>query len=276
MFVFVHVIMSFHVSLFPFEVATAPARPGSSWRRCRSAPWAAMSQGARYGGEKQCWKVECWRPHLSPGLRQWRQDLQLRVRAEAGWLLPGEEAGPELRVRNAEDRGDHHHDHDQYDCHYHHQVSYPGACREPCAGMESLGQFQAFGSPATNYGEIEKWRKLFRTIYASYVVTFQMPFLITAQVQIPTEIQIVPILRDLVRSCQSYPSFNCQASVFTISSGARQCCGAGAWSTRGPRPAVRQDLTSASESEILFCSKEILQIKYQTLDAWLTSHNYLP
>ena len=103
---FVDVIkMSFHVSLFLFEVATAPARPGSSWRRCRSAPLAATSQGARYGERDTVLVNWIFSLCLSPGLWQWRQDLQLRVRAEAGWLLPGEEAGTELRVRNAQDRG---------------------------------------------------------------------------------------------------------------------------------------------------------------------------
>ena len=97
--------MSFHFPLFLFEVATAPARPGSSWRRCRSAPLAATSQGARYGERDTVLVNWIFSLCLSPGLWQWRQDLQLRVRAQAGWLLPGEEAGTELRVRNAQDRG---------------------------------------------------------------------------------------------------------------------------------------------------------------------------
>ena len=33
------------------------------------------------------------------------------------------------------------------------EVDYYGSCRDPCPGMQSLGQFQAFGARATNYGE---------------------------------------------------------------------------------------------------------------------------
>jgi hypothetical protein len=32
------------------------------------------------------------------------------------------------------------------------EISYPGPCRSPCAGMEELGQFEVFGSQATNSG----------------------------------------------------------------------------------------------------------------------------
>ena len=33
-------------------------------------------------------------------------------------------------------------------------MAHPGPCSEPCAGMSSLGHFQAWGAPATNYGEL--------------------------------------------------------------------------------------------------------------------------
>ena len=42
------------------QVATAPARPGSSWRKCPSAPWAATRQGARYEGEKIDMQEKLW------------------------------------------------------------------------------------------------------------------------------------------------------------------------------------------------------------------------
>ena len=32
------------------------------------------------------------------------------------------------------------------------EVSHPGPCKSPCPGMETLGQFQAFGVRATNFG----------------------------------------------------------------------------------------------------------------------------
>ena len=32
------------------------------------------------------------------------------------------------------------------------EISHPGPCRSPCAGMEELGQFEVFGSRATNSG----------------------------------------------------------------------------------------------------------------------------
>ena len=34
------------------------------------------------------------------------------------------------------------------------EVSHTGPCKSPCPGMESLGQFQAFGVRATNFGEL--------------------------------------------------------------------------------------------------------------------------
>ena len=34
------------------------------------------------------------------------------------------------------------------------EVSHTGPCKSPCPGMESLGQFQAFGVRATNFGKI--------------------------------------------------------------------------------------------------------------------------
>ena len=33
------------------------------------------------------------------------------------------------------------------------EVSHSGPCTTPCPGMESLGQFQAFGVRATNFGK---------------------------------------------------------------------------------------------------------------------------
>ena len=33
------------------------------------------------------------------------------------------------------------------------EVAHPGPCVSPCPGMEGLGQFQAFGVRATNFGE---------------------------------------------------------------------------------------------------------------------------
>jgi hypothetical protein len=33
-------------------------------------------------------------------------------------------------------------------------VAHAGACEEPCAGMEGMGQFRAFNSRATNSGQI--------------------------------------------------------------------------------------------------------------------------
>jgi hypothetical protein len=35
-------------------------------------------------------------------------------------------------------------------------VAHAGACEEPCAGMEGMGQFQAFNRRATNSGGTEK------------------------------------------------------------------------------------------------------------------------
>ena len=212
--------------------------------RVRRGLWLLRGQGMRgkisltniIWVKKICPKNICHlkKIFVSPGMWQWWKDLQLRVRAEAGWLLQSQETGKELWVRNAQDWGDHHHYH--YHCyHYHHcQVSYPGACREPCAGMDSLGHFQAFGSPATNYGENYKRENDFSN-HGTSTNYFRK-----------SETRVIPILLwELVR-CH----FNCQDSVFTISSAARLCCAPEECSTREPRPAVRLDLTSASESEI--------------------------
>ena len=35
-------------------------------------------------------------------------------------------------------------------------VAHAGACEEPCAGMEGMGQFQAFNSRVTNSGGSKK------------------------------------------------------------------------------------------------------------------------
>ena len=39
-------------------------------------------------------------------------------------------------------------------------VAHAGACEEPCAGMEGMGQFRAFNSRATNSGQTNKEMKI--------------------------------------------------------------------------------------------------------------------
>ena len=131
------------------------------------------------------------------------------------------------------------------------EVDYYGSCREPCPGMQSLGQFQAFGSRATNYGE---WtcppvicnQDTPAPSVSSLSTTFRPNYhLQHAQIISHTETESEINCGLIINSS------HLQVYVSMISSAVRQRYGAEAWNTTSPRPAVRWDLTSVQGFEDL-------------------------